>query len=269
MNKLKRQLKDSKIDNHKINISDYFELAYLRHRYFRKSQNPSTERIQQFEEMVCNVSDYFFSKNFRDFKMVGFEKEDIRNISRVHVISFISISGLKENKDLMNKFIKRHKSIYGEDSLPGDKDIFLKECYDLYIFLKQRMSELSRIVKSKNNNIRGTSDTHHFFLGDSHIIPENDELVHNPEKYGFQRITKKYFNTLKEECKNDKNLQVSNSAKKFLTKEGKVAIMIVEKSKELTHEDIQGTDMDPRRGYFYRTPEENIIFEEIVYNLKE
>ena len=110
MSSFLRKLDDPSIDEKKINSIDYFELVYLRHRYFRKSANPDPRRLAEFEEMICNISDNIYYRNVIIFKNVGFESDDLRNIGRVNTGSFVHMSGLKENPNLMRAFIEDDKS---------------------------------------------------------------------------------------------------------------------------------------------------------------
>lgn len=194
-----RNLEDEELNNKsKIKSSDNFELVYMRHKYFRKSSNPSEERLSQFEEMICNISDKIYYKKVMIFKTTGFEMEDLRSIGRINAVSFISMSGLKENPSLMKKFIKDHKSKFGQDSMPTDRDVFLRECYNLSKYLNQRLYEVVRFCEIKNKNILATRSKTHHFMGPTNTPVKDDVLIRNPEKYGFKKITKKTFNELAE-----------------------------------------------------------------------
>lgn len=248
-----RDIYDSDIvDKIKIDCQDYFELVYMRHRYFRKSKNPDPKRLAQFEEMICNISNSFFYKNYQLFNETGFESEDLRNICRVHAVSFFYLSGLAENPDKMEKFRKRHKNKYGEESEPGKRDIFRKECYDLSRFLKQRMQDFIRNCKSKNNNIRGTSNERKYFIGNKKKNPSDLDLINYPVAYGYTKISKKEF----------KELQQKNNAQnknKFLTKDDKMVRAVYLTGEHLSQQDIKDLNLDPRHNLYYSNPEEALI----------
>ena len=248
-----RDIPDSDIvDNIKIKCEDYFELVYMRHRYFRKSKNPAPERIAQFEEMLCNISDKFFVRNYKVFNQTGFELEDLRNIARVHVVSFIHMGGLAENPDKMEKFRQRHEKQYGNDSEPDKMDIFRKECYDLNRFLNQRMQDIVRNCKSKNNNIRGTCDRDLYFIGNPMIEPSDIDLAKYPEVYGYKKISKKQFKILQKE--ND-----ATNKKSFIDKDNMMVRTICLKGKKLSAGDMKDIGLDPRDNLYYGDPEQNLI----------
>lgn len=194
-----RNLEDEELNNKcKIKSLDNFELVYIRHKYFRKSSNPSEERLNQFEEMICNISDKIYYKKIKIFKTTGLEIEDLRSVGRINTVSFISMSGLKENPSLMKRFIKDHKNKFGKDSMPTDRDIFLRECYNLSRYLNQRLYEVVRFCEIKNKNIIGTRAKTHYFVGPSTVSVKDDLLLRDHKSYGFKKITKKTFNELAE-----------------------------------------------------------------------
>lgn len=201
-----RKLDDPLLDKKKkLNSNDYFELVYLRHRYFRKSADPSPERLQEFEEMICNIADKIYYRNIMIFKIVGFEHDDLRNIGRVNTISFISMGGLKENPSLMEKFISDHKDRFGKDSDPSKKDIFLRECYNLSKYLNQRLQEIAKFCEVKSANIIGDKTRKNFFIGEPGKTPSDEDLLLSPEFFGYKKITEvEYKKMVKENSPGDK-----------------------------------------------------------------
>lgn len=239
-------------ESDRITYEYFFELIYMRHHYFKKSKNPEPERLMEFEEMICNMSSKFFFKYQNFFNQMGFEFEDIKNISRVHAVSFISLSGLKENPEKMKDFIKMHKKKYGKNSMPNSKDIFKKECYNLSCFLKQRYQELIRFSKSKIKNIRGTVDVKKFFIGDPKKNPTDLELIEDCERHGYKKITKERYEKILKET------QPVNK-KSFLDKNKKCVRAAYVYGKNLSYEDIKYTKLDPRNNSYYGNPEDTLI----------
>lgn len=252
-NKYERDLHDSDIvDNMKINSKDFFELVYLRHCYFRKSKNPSPKRLKQFEQTICNISNKFYFKNIKVFEQLGFGLDDIKNISRVHTVSFLSISGFKENPEKISLFIKEHKKKYGQHSEPTKLDFFKKECYNLSRFLRQRLTEVVRFSKLKCKNIRGTADQKAFFKGKTGKDPSDIDLIQNPHAYGFEKIKKIEYEEILKKC-NTKNKS------KFKDNEGNVIRSVCIKGKVLTKDCIKNTYIDPRCNGNYSSPEDILI----------
>lgn len=220
MKDILRNLEDPELnEKSKISSSDNFELVYMRHKYFRKSSNPSEDRLAQFEEMICNISDKVYCRNVKIFKTTGLEMEDLRNVGRVNTVSFISMCGLKENPKLMDNFVKDHKNKFGKNSTPTSRDVFLRECYNLSKYLNQRLHEVAHFCEIKNSNIIGSRVKKYFFVGPENKVIEEDALIREPVTYGYKKITKKRFEQLAKEF---------NSEKKdiFLIDEGRVARVV-------------------------------------------
>lgn len=254
-NEYLRKLDDPELDaNPKLSSDDYFELVYMRHRYFRQSTNPSPERLAQFEDMIVNMADRVYYKNSDTFKTTGMEVEDIRNIGRVHAVSWISMGGLHENPKLMKKFIKDHKDLKGKDSTPTDKDIFLRECKVLAAFLRQRLPEMIRFCRKKNQNVRGSRGVNSYYVGDPKRNPNDYDLVSSPEKFGYKKITKEEYKKMVKEGSGEKS--------HFLNKEKLMVRFVKIQPSFLTQKDIENTDLDPRRSEFYRSPEDILLVHE-------
>lgn len=245
-----RKLDDSELDKKKkINSRDNFELVYLRHRYFRKSTNPEPERLKEFEEVICNISNKIYYRNILIFKIVGFESEDLKNIGRVNTVSFISMGGLKENPELMEKFRADHKHKYGNDSEPTKRDIFLRECYNLSKYLNQRLQEIAKFCEVKSASIVGEKSKKMYFIGDQKENPTDDSLLINPELFGFKKITEIKFKKM------FKDLQPLNKTC-FLTPDDKVIRVVWKKATSASLEDFYKDNNDNQSNL---NPEELLI----------
>ena len=261
-----RKLEDPVVDSKKkINSNDYFELVYLRHRYFRKSANPSPERLQEFEEMICNIADKIYYRNIMIFKVIGFESEDLKSIGRINTISFISMGGLKENPPLMEKFLIDHKNKYGKDSEPSRKDVFRRECYNLAKYLNQRLQEIAKFCEVKSANIIGDKLKKNFYLGDSGKTPTDDSLLVTAESFGYKKITEvEYKKLIKENSPKDKL--------NFITSDG-MAVRAVHKRPDYSilkdfYEDSQYNEcnLSPEDILIER---ENLIIKQSILNKKK
>jgi hypothetical protein len=257
MTKLLRKLDDPEIDDIKISSKEHFELVYMRHMYFRKSTNPEPGRLEKFEEMLQNIANKIYMRNIQVFKTVGFEMEDLHQIARVHTVSFISMGGLYENPEKMEKFRQRHKKLKGEDSEPTEYEIFKKECYDLARFLNQRIQETAKFCKIKNTNIRGTKNQKKFYIGDPTKNPSDIQLFENAKYYGFKKITEKRYKELVKENK-VKNKQA------FLTNDNQMVRAVYIKGSFLTEQDLENTDIDSKTNQYYQDPLEAMLQNEEV-----
>lgn len=259
-----RDLPDSDVIDNKTRLSssDYFELVYMRHNYFRNSTNPAPGRLESFEEMLCNITYKIYYRNMEVFKDVGFELEDLQNIARVHTVSFISMDGLYENEEKMKKFIKRHKKTRGAHSEPDKQDIFRKECYNLAKFLNQRIQEVAMFCGRKNQNIRGSKNKIHYLVGKPLKAFTNEDIVKYPKEYGFNKITKREY----------KKLQLENNPKDnniFKTKDNEIVKVVHMKGEYLTKKDMYDIGINPEQNMFYSNPEDNLLYIEHENEIEE
>lgn len=258
MSELIRKLDDLELDKSlKLNIKDNFELVYIRHRYFRKSTNPEPQRLAQFEEMIRNISNKIYARNINIFKTVGLEMDDLINIGRVHTVSFISMCGLKENSHLMKEFIIQHKKLKGKNSTPTERDIFLKECYNLGKFLNQRLQEVATFSDRKNSNIRGTKSEKVFFVGDSSQNPSDEELLLDCKKHGYKKIAKSDFKKMAKE-------NGVTGQKMFKNKENQVVRAVYLRGSFLKKEDVEESYIDPSNSIYNQNPEDVLIIQEKI-----
>lgn len=81
----------------KINTRDDFELCLLRHQYFRRAKyNPTEEEMKPYMYIVENLSKNTFFTYFNLFKSVGMYQDDVLNIGRVHLVSFLGLYSLEK-----------------------------------------------------------------------------------------------------------------------------------------------------------------------------
>lgn len=247
-----------------VKISDAFELIYLRHDYLRKVGNPAPGRLEEFEDIVTNMSKLFFAKNQAHVKMIGMELEDIQNIFRVFVVSFIGMSGLYENPDKMSNFVKLHKKRFGQESEPTKQDVFVKERYDLSRFLRQRMKNL--IDKFKNSK-KAKSITG--YIREKTCIVANKKAqgveglssLEDYKKHGYSKISKKKY-------LQEVSLSKVPNKNDFVNKEGKHFLVVYEDNNFLTEDFIIGSDLDPRNNMYLRDPEEEYMIAEERFERK-
>lgn len=133
--------------------------------------------------------------------MVGFEAEDIINIGKIHLVSFLGLFSMEMLPDkyaeFALKFLDKH-----DDKLPEDKDVLVKNQANFTIFLKQRMEEMVRICRQKVRNIKGVPvEEFHYFAGSARPPKKTDLLVDNYESFKFRKIDMVSFRTAKKKAK--------------------------------------------------------------------
>jgi hypothetical protein len=122
------------------------------------------------------------------------------------------------------------------------------------------LQETARFCKTKNVNIRGTKSIKRFYIGDPLKNPSDLELYNDPEVYGYTKIT---------EIEYKKQIKENNAKGKesFINKNNKLVRAIYIQGSFLKEEDVEGK-FDPRDNSFYRSPEENMILNEMILENK-
>jgi hypothetical protein len=190
------------------------------------------------------------------FSAVGMELEDVTNIGRVHLVSFIGLFEFSETKNLekyqefLKLFAKKNK-----DQIPTTEDTVGKNKANLTMFMKQRMEDLVRICKQKAKNIRGLRiDEYIPFYGSQPPPEELYKLLEDNETYGFKRADAVMFKALKKRLKADLKEPFAHAGVWY------VAVPLEQRSLNVL--DLAGAGLDPADGEHYRTPEYLLIEKE-------
>src|SRR5271165_4896229 len=91
----------------KIQTRNEFELCYLRHQYLRKAKyNPTVEQMEPYIKIAINLSKKTFFAYKKLLYLVGLELDDVVNIARVHMVSFLGLYSLERMKEKRIEFNK-------------------------------------------------------------------------------------------------------------------------------------------------------------------
>lgn len=191
-------------DEGKINSKDDFELCYLRHRYLRKAQyNPTESEMAPYSKILTYVAKNTIFRHQNLFRIVGLEYEDLINVCRVHLVSYLASFSLQADLDKLKEFIKVFKNEYGKK--PNEVDLLQKNRANLTLFLKQRMEEMVRICRQKASNIQGVcAEEYYIFYGYKKPPRLHRLLLENHKKYEFKKMDPTHFRNLKKKA-NKKN----------------------------------------------------------------
>lgn len=90
----------------KIHSKDEFELCYLRHQYLRKVKiNPHEEQMKPYYGIIRYFAKRTFFTYYGLFQLVGFESEDLINIGKIHLVSYLGLYSLETDGSKYDKFI--------------------------------------------------------------------------------------------------------------------------------------------------------------------
>lgn len=236
----------------KIHSRNEFELCYLRHQYLRKVKvNPTEAEMRPYIRIVEHMARNTFYTYKNLFLLVGFELEDVVNVSTVHLVSFLGLFALDQMIDKYEDFLKVHKDKFGY--YPGAKDLQNKNKANLTLFLKQRMEDLVRVCRQKARNIKGLPvEEYYVFYGPKKGPRDIRKLLESHEKYGFRKLDLASFKSIKKKA-DRKGIDPFKFGDNWY-------ICVPLEHKVLTVFDFTGAGLDPHDSIHNKNPEE-LFFE--------
>jgi len=233
----------------KINTSNDFELAYLRHQYLRRTKyNPTEEEMRPYMGITEHFSknNYFTYVNL--FRTVGIGFEDILSIGRVYLVEFLGLFALDRSEEKKKAFIDAFAWKNYKD--PEEKDFADKNKAIYTLFLKQRMEDLVRVCRQKVRNIKGQNlEEFLVFAGPNKPPKFHRKLLRDHVELGYKKIDFSIFKSVR------KKADVNGDATIFEFG-GTWYVAIVMDQKPLSIEDIVGSDADPHQNEHNLQPEE-------------
>jgi hypothetical protein len=248
----------------KIHSKDEFELCYLRHQYFRKTDyNPTEEEMYPYMFVVKNLSKntYYTYQNL--LSMVGLDLDDVINIGRVHLTSYLGLFSVASSEERKEKFKNTFYSM--KKYPPTEVEILCKDRADLTAFLKQRFEDLIRVCRQKGRNIKGHCVEEYFaYKGPNKPPKVLRDLIETHDRYGFKKIDQAAFRTVRKRARPESNV---------FEYEGMwyVAVPNTEQ-RNLGIEDFAGAGLSPYDNVHNMTPEEILVDrrgENVSLSLKE
>jgi hypothetical protein len=236
-----------KANKKKIHSKNEFELCYLRHQYIRKvDYNPTEQDMAPYVPIVKNLAKNTFFTYRNLFHMVGMESEDLINVGKMHLVSFLGLFSLEKMPGKMEDFFHAH--IYKHKKTPKEDDYLDKNKANFTMFLKQRMEDVVRVCRQKARNIRGMpTEEFYVYCGEQRPPKISRDLVENYEKYGFRKIDIGTYKSIKKRAKPE-------GLTFFFNNLWYIAVPVEHKS--LSIADFSGADMDPYDNIHNMTPEQ-------------
>jgi hypothetical protein len=193
---------------------------------------------------------YFTYHNL--FKSVGMGQDDVLNIGRVHLVSFIGLYALDKMKDKKKDYeVKFH---IDNERYPNEKDFEQKNKANFTFFFKQRMEDLVRVCRQKVRNIKGQpSEEYTVFCGKPRPPKYPNRLLRAHEELGYKKLDFSIFKSIR------KKANVNGDATIFQF-DGLWYVAIAVEQRGLEIEDIVGSGSNPYDNVHNMRPDE--LYEE-------
>jgi hypothetical protein len=226
-----------------------FELCYLRHQYFRRVKyNPTQAEMQPYMKIVEHLTKNTFFTYFNLFKAVGMYHDDIMNIGRVHLVSFLGLYSLDSAERKKKKFVVN--SLIDKEREPTLEEFDQKNKANFTCFFKQRMEDLVRVCRQKARNIKGQpSEEYQVFTGKEKPPKYIQKLLKDYHDFGYKKVDFAVFKSIR------KKASVNADATIFEF-DGNWYVAIALEQKNLELEDIVGSGNDPYENVHNMQPDE-------------
>jgi hypothetical protein len=186
------------------------------------------------------------------FVLVGFDIDDLINIAKIHLVSFLGLYKLDKVPHKLVDFLEVHWKKHIRDATESDIDN--KDRANMTMFMKQRMEDVVRVCRQKARNIKGMPvEEYYVFVGPKRQPKELRLLLENHEKYHFKKLDIASYKTIK------RRLKIRNNDEPFKFA-GSWHVAVPLDHRNLTLLDFAGAGYDPYDSIHNKNPEE-IFFE--------
>lgn len=252
-------------DKRKIHSRNEFELCYMRHQYLRRvTYNPTEADMAPYQKIIEHLAKNTFYTYRNLFKMVGFDLDDVINVARIHLVSFLGLYKLDKTPKKYEEFLMVHWKKFNREA--NVDDIENKDRANLTMFMKQRMEDVVRVCRQKARNIKGMPVEEFFvFYGAERPPKDPRALLDNHEKYGFRKLDlgsfksiKKRARKIKQELNKEKGINETVPEIRFEPFEhaGSWYVAVPLEKRNLTLLDFSGAGLDPYDSIHNRNPEQ-------------
>ena len=237
----------------KINTRDDFELCLLRHQYFRRAKyNPTEEEMKPYMYIVENLSKNTFFTYFNLFKSVGMYQDDVLNIGRVHLVSFLGLYSLEKMESKKKEFADNTLRYKYREATQADFD--QKNRANFTLFFKQRMEDLVRVCRQKVRNIKGKNPEEFAVFCGTENPPKNPkQLLKNHLDFNYKKIDFSIFKSIRKKA----NVNYDSTMFKF---DGLWYVAIALEQTPLEIDDFITSESNPYENFHNMRPDE--LYEE-------
>ena len=170
----------------KVTYQEHLELRYLRWDYLVKVANPSESLLKSKDKIVRYAARRAYYKYLHEFSFQNMELEDVENIARVYTVSYLGLYSMDKDKEKKKRFKLKFQE--KENREATKEEIDKKDNYSLIAFLEQRLLECAHVLRQYSKGEAGFTYYCVFYRVSGEEWPNDDELIHSPKKYGWERL---------------------------------------------------------------------------------
>lgn len=232
----------------KIHSKNEFELCYMRHQYLRRvTVMPTEAEMMPYYSIVKNFTKRTFFTYNNLFQLVGLDQDDVLNVGKIHLVSFLGLYAIEKAPEKYDKFVDVFMRKLG--TVPGESDILCKNRANFTMFLKQRMEDLVRVCRQKARNIKGMqTDEYLVFYGSSAVPDDLTDITTTYGDLGFKKLDISLFKSVK------KKMRDQDGPIFKLNDVNYIVVPVDHRNLELV--DLQGAGLDPYDALHNLNPEQ-------------
>jgi hypothetical protein len=183
---------------------DDFEGMIVRMDYLTRSTYDEAA-YNEFKYLCKITADEMFRKYGTFYRRISYHQDDVEQLCRCYLISYLSLYSLKNNEKTYDRFAYKYLKIH--DCLPPDDVLHRVERNSAIKFLRQQCINSVLTVNRKSRNVICGNDSIVYFAYTKESIPVDNvnTLIEHSEKYNYRKVTLKEFKMLQ-----DKNGRKNN-----------------------------------------------------------
>lgn len=157
-----------------------------------RAPNPPADLIHKYKKAAFKAAKESYNQHYDTFKSSGMEIDDVCNIALVHLVSYLGSYSIQHTEEPTKKFKEAHPDM-------SEQDVAKKDLSNLIHFVSQRMKDLVRVCRQKNQHVLGEKTIAVLFqLVDTEVMCPDMDLLKSPFKYGYRRVSAKDYKALRE-----------------------------------------------------------------------
>lgn len=235
----------------KYNYQDNFDMLMLRHDYMSRIENPDPRWVKEFEPIVVQTSWIMFNKHRPKFAKIGYEIEDIINITNCYMLAYMSLYSLRRNEESLERVRHSYKKRFG--FFPDTEYLDKKEKINMISFLRQRLQHASVICSRKIRNIIVDNEKVAAYAYTDESIPISDHLMYQDgESYGYRRVSKDELTKIKKTAR-------ANKTKDLVDEDGYPIVEIDIPNEGIKLDDYKDLFISSNNDAYHTDPEKQLM----------
>lgn len=193
----------------KYNYEDHFELLTMRHEFLKNIENVDQEDLKNLEHIAHRTAQLMYDKLWPNYSKVGFSLDDIKSLSTIYLLGYLSNYGFSNNEESKEKFINKFTKTHSR--MPTKEEVLKAQRNEVISFIRQKLQHCSVLCARKARSITVGRDKTTYFAKTKDVIPTNDyNILKNASKYNYRKATQKEYIEAKKKARKEKKNKIED-----------------------------------------------------------